>query len=266
MDDDKRWNANIDDEPPLTIGDLDDREIAALDELCDWTDAECEELDREAFDFSPEFEAKMDQLFKDHQIKELKRENEQLKKMTRITVNRRLAKWAGVAACLLLAVGVMQMSSSAGVKGIFQFFTNAYDKYVVGSSVEVTLEEVGPDVNGELTKTYPNIFVLTKLPSGFEVSEYAGDRSNLQLIYSDGTNEILFRQKIGTDTLGDNTEAELIETLESNGVEYNYLRKKENGIIERTLDWEIGDTYFRLMAPIGKEELLEIAESIKFVK
>lgn len=266
MDDDKRWNANIDDEPPLTIGDLDDREIAALDELCDWTDAECEELDREAFDFSPEFEAKMDQLFKDHQIKELKRENEQLKKMTRITVNRRLAKWAGVAACLLLAVGVVQMSSSAGVKGIFQFFTNAYDKYVVGSSVEVTLEEVGPDVNGELTKKYSGIFVLTKLPNGYEVSEDAGDSDNLYLTYSDGVNKIFFVQGKKVDVLGDDNELEVTDTFESNGVKYGYTRKRESGFIERDLTWQIGDSQFILSAPFGKDELLEIAESIKYVQ
>lgn len=263
MDDDKRWNANIDDEPPLTINDLDEREIAALDELYDWTDAECAELDREAFDFSPEFEAKMDQLFKDHQIKELKRENEQLRKMTRITVNRRLAKWAGVAACLLLAVGVVQMSSSAGVKG---FFLNAYDKYIIGSSVEVTLEQAAPNVNGEVVKKYPNIFVLTKLPDGYEVSEDVGNSENLQLKYSDGENEISFEQVYSKDILGVDNESEAMRPIEYKGQEYKYSRKKAFGKIMRTVEWQIGDRGFRLIAPFGQEELLEIAESIEIVK
>lgn len=213
-----------------------------------------EDLEQEEDLRTPEFMERMDKLFRDHE----RAEKERMRK------KRRREKLLVAMAVFAIVFSIIYVPARAGWGS--RFFANVYDKYIVGSSVDVTLDAVGPEVNGEVVKQYPGIFVLTKLPEGYELSEKKGNLSNLQLTYSDGKNSIFFVQRKIKDILGDDEENEKFNVIEHNGVEYQYHWKKKNGIVERVLKWNSGDMSFILTAPFGKEELLEIAEHVEFVK
>lgn len=236
------------------IDDLTDFEREVLDALREKTEAEFEALAKAEDLCSPEFLLRMERMFREHERAELER----------IHKKRRWAKILAGVAGFILVCGLLYVPARAGW-GI-PFFANIYDKYVIGSLVDVSLTQVAPEVNGEIEKQYSGIFVLTKLPDGYEISEKIGNLKNLHLTYSDGINSVLFIQQATSDIHGGDGESESLNKFEQNGIVYSYSRKKENGEVKRVIEWEISDTKFTLIAPFSKEELVTIAESIKYIK
>lgn len=203
---------------------------------------------------SPEFLERMNEL--------LGMEEQERPKRTHRRKHAKVAKVAGVAALFALLIGVSQMNPNADWS-FGKLFEKVYDEFTLSASDETVLTEVGPDVNNQIAKQFPGIYVLTKLPEGFELISKKGETADsLTLTYSDGNVSIIFQQNRREDIAGDDKiDKDAVEIIED-GNQYLYYEKDEDGVETTWLQWKIGDTEFYLLAPYGKSSLVEMAQSV----
>lgn len=208
---------------------------------------------------SPEFLERMNEL--------LGMEEQERPKRTHRRKHAKVAKVAGVAALFALLIGVSQMNPNADWS-FGKLFEKVYDEFVLGSSDDkVVLTEVGPEVNNQIAEQYSGIYVLMKLPEGFELVSKTGNlNSMVVLTYSDGEKTIKFGQKKFKDIGGKDNEKDGTETIMQEGVSYQYSAKGTNDSKSGSLNWRIGDMEFDLLAPYSKSDLVSIAASIELLE
>ena len=172
-------------------------------------------------------------------------EEQERPKRTHRRKHAKVAKVAGVARTLFaLLIGVSQMNPNADWS-FGKLFEKVYDEFTLSASDETVLTEVGPDVNNQIAKQFPGIYVLTKLPEGFELISKKGETADsLTLTYSDGNVSIIFQQNRREDIAGDDKiDKDAVEIIED-GNQYLYYEKDEDGVETTWLQWKIGDTEF----------------------
>ena len=204
---------------------------------------------------SPEFLERMNEL--------LGMEEQERPKRTHRRKHAKVAKVAGVAALFALLIGVSQMNPNADWS-FGKLFEKVYDEFVLGSSDDkVVLTEVGPEVNNQIAEQFPGVYVLTKLPEGYElISKEGTDRNRLLLTYSNGSNNILFQQGTSGDITGNDSKEDKMEIIMEDGVKYEYSEKKDGGSVSRWMEWQVGDTKFYLLSSLGKSNMIEMAKSV----
>lgn len=208
---------------------------------------------------SPEFLERMNEL--------LGMEEQERPKRTHRRKHAKVAKVAGVAALFALLIGVSQMNPNADWS-FDKLFEKVYDEFVLGSSDDkVVLTEVGPEVNNQIAEQFPGVYVLTKLPEGYELSEVRGNSSKfIALYYSDGENIIILNQRSFSDDIdGQDGEKEEANLISQNGITYKYSEKRDQGTVSNTLAWKIGSMEFDLIGPYSETDLISMAESLEVV-
>lgn len=157
-------------------------------------------------------------------------------------------------ACLLavVSVGMVTLIQSEAVPHIvIEIFQEWYDDFVKitwGSNQKEAMKfEVREPEN---------------LPEGYELVEKEGDSNFRRLIYENEKGErieIWARSLVsGSSREEDNTNISR-ENLEINGIECRFSKRQDG---RYSGEWEENDIYYRVVAPIDKEELKKLIEEI----
>lgn len=204
---------------------------------------------------SPEFLERMNEL--------LGMEEQERPKRTHRRKHAKVAKVAGVAALFALLIGVSQMNPNADWS-FGKLFEKVYDEFVLGSSDDkVVLTEVGPEVNNQIAEQFPDVYVLTVLPEGYELVSKEGDSfKRIALIYSDGNGTIILEQRQASDIVGQDNESSGANTISVNGVTYQLVNGQE-GNRSSGLIWKVGDMEFTILGSFAQEDLVTMAESVE---
>ena len=193
---------------------------------------------------SPEFLERMNEL--------LGMEEQERPKRTHRRKHAKVAKVAGVAALFANA------DWSFG-----KLFEKVYDEFTLSASDETVLTKVGPDVNNQIAKQFPDVYVLTVLPEGYELVSKEGDTfRRILLVYSDGDGTITFEQRQANDIVGQDNENSSADTISVNGVTYQIVNGQD-GNRSSGLIWKVADMEFTILGPFAQEDLITMAESVE---
>ena len=203
---------------------------------------------------SPEFLERMNEL--------LGMEEQERPKRTHRRKHAKVAKVAGVAALFALLIGVSQMNPNADWS-FGKLFEKVYDEFTLSASDETVLTKVGPDVNNQIAKQFPDVYALTVLPEGFELVSKEGDTfRRILLVYSDGDGTITFEQRQANDIVGQDNENSSADTISVNGVTYQIVNGQD-GNRSSGLIWKVADMEFTILGPFAQEDLITMAESVE---
>lgn len=196
-------------------------------------------------EFSPEFEKKMNMLIR------------RQKKPFYMLVNTASKRVACVVACVALASSVAVMSSSALRGGFADFFMDIFtDRSVVTPA----------ESDAEAPATIEEKFGITYDLSDYQMTCYESDEHSVRCAYEKEGYAIDFEQRVKSnfENIMLNTEgAEEIETISINGYEAMYFC---NYLDYHYILWENEEYIFMLISDIGKNELIDIAESVQKVE
>lgn len=199
-------------------------------------------IDEDEHEFSPEFEKKMKRL--------IKRRNKPYYRIIN-TVGKRVAC---IAVIILVASSVTVMSVEALRNAVTDFFVSIYEKFSTVQSVDDTTAPL----------TIEDIYEITYDLSRFTIfyedyNEYSRYityiKDNIVIDYVQYTKE-MYDENV-------NTENAVISTLIINGHEAIYFQDNHQYY---HLIWDNGDYIISLGSNIGKDSLIEIAESVQKIE
>lgn len=204
---------------------------------------ECSNLPQaQEHEFSPEFERKMNRLIRRQKRPYIKLIN---------TVGKRAAC---IAVCLAAAISVGTFTGEAGRGKFLSFYV---DSFTEGSHFTA---EPDPDAPTEIEDIYAITYDLSDYEIYFE--EYDETERNINYLKEDIM--IDFTQKVKKSynhTL--NTEGALIQTIKLENYEAVYFCDNQN---YHYLIFDNGDYVIQFISNVGKDALIEIAESVQKVE
>ena len=201
---------------------------------------------------SPEFEKKMQQLFKQRAKKE------------KAVRRHKVMKWA--AACLIAMIGLSTITITSVEAFRVRFYNMVYEtkeKYL-----DIRFEE--KDTEKESILGFEEqVYHPSYLPAGFYVLEARYFDGHSDLIYKNEENTLIYISQGLIDegiALGiDNEEATMLTTL-INGAEANIYQKQYEGNPEEeytTIFWKNNLYFFKINSTIQLEEIIKIAEGLE---
>ena len=199
-------------------------------------------VEYESYEFSPEFEEKMEKL--------IKRRRKPYFRMIN-TVGKRVAC---IAACAFIVSSASLMSVDAVREAVFGFIMNIFEDH---SDISFQEDDKHPD-------TIQDIYEITYDISGFHIDfEDEGDKSRT-IVYTNNNNEITFMQYTQKSfNLGINTEDTELMHIDVNGFDAIYYCDNHN---YHTLIWDNGQYIFYISSNLPEKETISVAESVKKVE
>ncbi len=197
----------------------------------------------EAHKFSPEFEKKMERL--------IRRQRKPYFKL----INTAGKRAACIAVCFITSISVTSLQSDAVREGLLNFFINSDSK---GSVFTVESDTDAPS-------TIEDIYAITYDLSDYKIYFEEYDVTRRNITYQKGDVNIHFSQytKERYNNIGLNTEGASIETIKINGYDAIYFC---NHIGIHYIIWDNGDYVLEIFSTVGKDVLIEIAESVQKVE
>lgn len=196
------------------------------------------------YEFSAKFEKKMQKL--------IRKERRFYYPLVKTPVRRLVT----IAVTVIVALSVLTMSVGALRNAFAHFFAEVFDTHTVVRSSET---------DGAPTD-FSVLYAPTEIPEQFELTEKndsSMDIPYLFLFYTKDDRCILFRQWLKSRyDIAINTEQDKAEPIEINGFEGFVLNTGGNCLIT----WDNGDYILEIIANIGKDVLIPVAESVQKVE
>lgn len=189
-------------------------------------------------EFSPAFERKMDKLIKRRSLPFY------------MLINTAGKRIAGIVIGIIIALSAAVISVDALREGFVDFITMVFSDHSVVKPVET---ENAPE-------TIEEIYGITADLSGYEIVYESYDDTSVRIDYIKDDVMIIFRQHIKTATLNHNTENSEFSEINING--YNAIYYCDNHNYNKIV-WDNDSYTIYLSSNIGKNELIEIAESVQ---
>lgn len=189
-------------------------------------------------EFSPAFERKMDKLIKRRSLPFY------------MLINTAGKRIAGIVIGIIIALSATVISVDALREGFVDFITMVFSDHSVVKPVET---ETAPE-------TIEEIYGITADLSGYEIVYENYSNTSVQIDYAKGSTIISFRQYTKNTSVHHNTESAETIAVDINGYEAIYYCDNHN---YQNLVWDNGDYIISIDSNIGKNKLIEIAESVQ---
>lgn len=164
-----------------------------------------------------------------------------------------LRRLVTIAVTVIITMSVLVMSVSAFRDALINFITEMFDTHTTVQTI--------PDDNAPLT--FENIYEITEIPEGFELtycSEIKETSSFIEFDYQNNENYIFFTQYLKKYYDADvNTEGYEMNPITINGCEGFII---DYGTVW-LITWDNGDYIIEVQSNIGKDELIETAKSVQ---
>jgi hypothetical protein len=190
----------------------------------------------------------------------LKEEQNKRKKKER---NKRLVKYGKICACLLAAVllsGAILMTNVEAFRAkVFEIFFNEQPNYIDFKQIEIPY-----DNNGIIPSDWNGFWYPKELPDGYTLADYTRNGQAIDLIFKNVNNDMIFFSQSPTDDLNllvDNTNQNPEEIEIDSGTAYWTSIEDSN-----LLMWDKGGAFFLLQSELSKEDMIQIAENITYLK
>lgn len=197
-----------------------------------------------SYEFSPKFEKKMQKL--------IRREQRFYFPLVKTPVRRLVT----IAVTVIVALSVLTMSVGALRSAFFQFLTEVFSTHTVVKSSEA---------DGSPTD-FRDVYEPAEIPDQFELIQKNDSSVNIPylfLVYKKNDQYIIFRQWLKSRyDIAINTEQDKAEPIEINGFEGFMLNTGGNCVIT----WDNGDYILEIIADIGDDALISVAESVQKVE
>jgi hypothetical protein len=182
--------------------------------------------------------------------------------LSQLHIMKTINKIAVVVLVVLFMFTTAMVTASAFRTKVLNFIINMEEKY---TSFRLKGDQT-PSGEDQLKIEWTNSYAPTYVPEGYEVSnDYFSDTLK-KLIFSTKQNEnsyILYAEYSSSNSLAVDTEqASLVETVKINDTTGTAVTK--GSLI--SIIWEMDSHMFVVEGTVGTEELIKIAESIKFLK
>lgn len=196
------------------------------------------------YEFTPKFEKKMQSL--------IRRERRFYYPLVKTPVRRLVT----IAVTVIIALSVLTMSVGALRNAFFQFLTEVFSTHTI---------VVSSETDGSPTD-FRDVYEPTEFPDQFELvekSDPATETAYLSLYYRKDDRHIGFYQWLKSEyDVSINTEQDKAEPIEINGFEGFLLNT--GGIC--LITWDNGDYILEIIANIGEDALISVAESVQKVE
>ncbi len=190
----------------------------------------------------------------------LKEEQNKNKKKER---NKRLVKYGKICACLLAAVllsGAILMTNVEAFRSkVFEIFFNEQPDYIDFKQIEIPY-----DKNGIIPSDWNGFWYPKQLPDGFVLADFTKNGQAIDLIFKNEDNKMIFFSQSPTDDLNllvDNSEQNPEKIEINSGTAYWTSIEGSN-----LLMWGKGEAFFLLQSDLPKEDMIQIAENITYLK
>lgn len=195
-------------------------------------------------EFSPKFEKRMQKLIR------------QQRRFYYPLVKTPIRRLVTIAVTVIIALSVLTMSVGALRNAFFQFLTEVFHTHTTVMSSETD----------DSPTDFRDVYEPTELPDQFELiqkNDSFVDIPYLLLIYKKDDQYIIFHQWLKSRyDIAINTEQDKADPIEINGFEGFMLNTGGNCVIT----WDNGDYIFEIVANIGKDALISLAESVQKVE
>ncbi|MCL2160070.1 MAG: DUF4367 domain-containing protein [Oscillospiraceae bacterium] len=181
------------------------------------------------------------------------------KKLVRLANNaKKILKAAAMVVLAFVAVFALAFVSVEAFRvRVLNFFVTFENEY---TSVKL----VGDDYNRAITSGLSETYAPTYMPEGYKLDSVSDMATVKTIEYANEEG-----QKIAFHVFGpygtyniDSEDAEIKKTVKINGAEGIYIFKKGKS----TVSWSYDDKIFVIFAQISEDEIMQIAESVIFVK
>lgn len=200
-------------------------------------------VEYESYEFSPEFEEKMEKL--------IKRRRKPYFRMIN-TVGKRVAC---IAACAFIVSSASLMSVDAVREAVFGFIMNIFEDHS-----DISFED-----DGKHPDTIQDIYEIGYDMSDYEISFEVNNDKMRSVEYMDNKgNSIVFEQYVeDAFNLRINTEDATVSHIDLNGYDamYYYDNNSFNNLI-----WDNGQYIFYISSNLTKEKTISVAESVQKVE
>jgi len=220
-----------------------------------------EELSK-MYTFSEDFEKKMEALI--NNVPEKRRKHKPKERSSRVS-------WKRIAiVAIIIAILISSALSVQGVRNaVYEFIVNIYERFTIVSHEPIdnsgnsddSPENSGDSPDITAPETIEKLMCPTYLPPGYTQSD-AQEMGIMYMVFfvNDQGLEISFEQKVidTTNNLIDTEDADY-ENVQVNGFN-GFLSNKDN---ESELIWGDNQYTYHIRGTIEKEQILEMAESVK---
>lgn len=188
-----------------------------------------------------------------------------LKKTKTFNKDRRLLRVLNKAAVVMLAVTIVFSIAMVTVQAfriqVLNFLINMKPKY---TSLQLK-ENDSNQINEKLIVNWTNAYVPSYIPAGYEISNasYSDSIKMIKLNKKDANSAIIYTEYDSTNSIAIDTEnASLVKTIKINGQDGTLSVK--NSIT--TVAWKMDNHLFTIQGQIDTDEVIKIAEGVKFIK
>lgn len=177
--------------------------------------------------------------------------------------NKRLIKYGRICACLLAAVllsGVILMTNVEAFRSkVFEIFFNEQQDYIDFKQIEIPY-----DTNAIIPSDWNGFWYPKQLPDGFVLADFTKNGQAIDLIFKNIDSKMIFFSQSPTDDLNllvDNSEQDPEKIEIASGMAYWTSIEGSN-----LLMWNKGEAFFLIQSELNKEDMIQIAENITYLK
>ena len=190
----------------------------------------------------------------------LKEEQNKRKRKER---NQKLIKYGKICACFLAAVfisGAILISNVEAFRSkVFEIFFHEQSNYIDFKQIEIPY-----DKNGIIPADWTGFWYPRQLPDGFVLADFTKNGQAIDLIFKNEDNGIIIFSQSPMDDLNllvDNTEQDPEKIEIDSGTAYWTSIEGSN-----LLMWNQGEAFFLIQSELPKEDMIQIAENITYLK
>ncbi len=189
--------------------------------------------------------------------------NKASKAKEKIKVIRRVAACIAFVLCLGL---VATLSVEASRKGLWDFITQYFEKYM-SFSADANDEQIeAADINYAIKTQYNDIYLPEWLPEGFVLQQYDIQPRIQTLVYNKDGRIIKFTQTETSMGLTADYELDDYTITVISGNNYYILEKKNDDFSSCMIVWRSNNRNFSMVSSISKNEILRIVQSVEYYK
>ena len=177
--------------------------------------------------------------------------------------NQKLFKLAKISACLLAVLvisGTILISNVEAFRSkVYEIFFNEQSDYIDFKQIEIPY-----DKDGIIPADWNGFWYPKQLPDGFALTDLTKNGGSIDLIFKDKNNDIIIFSQSPADELTllvDNTDQNPEKVEMSSGTAYWTYVEDSN-----LLMWNKGETFFLLQSELTKDDMVQIAENITYLK
>ena len=200
-----------------------------------------------------EYPASLDEWFYGY-LEELKKKEK--KKMRKLFFKRQLQRAAIVFVALTIGFTSLMVGVEAFRVEVMRMFFDVQETYTEISFKET--DTVPPELLADMKYYYYPEYI----PKGYELVSAVGESLKNSVYKDSKENELFFIQTLLSTKTRFDTEGAIVEDVIVSGLEGVYVEKDERKI----LLWHDDEMVFQIIGQITKQELLKMAESMKFVE